>query len=245
MEIIRELIDSIREDAPVRDILIGAHWTAVRSRFCGMASTVMNLKPHGEECVADAGELHRKSALQLAQYLLSKNVLEASIGLAALNSLMEVKTDTLTDINAFRIVAQKGVNKHVAIFGHFPYLTEIKKTARRITVFELSPIGDEVPFEQVPIVLPDADVVAITSNSIINHTLDSILPHLRKDAFSILVGPSTPLCPLLFNYGFEMLAGVQIEDEIALFRTIGQAAIFRQVRGAKLVTLAAELFNKT
>ena len=128
MNLIKNIINSIKKDAPVRNILIGAHWTAVSSNSCGMASTVMKPKPHGEELVRDAGSLHQKSAKELAAYLLSENVLEASIGLAAVNSLLEIPDKNVTAINAFKVVAEKGVGKHVAIFGHF--LTS-KKYAQR------------------------------------------------------------------------------------------------------------------
>jgi hypothetical protein len=203
-----------------------------------MASTVMSPKPHGEERVRDAGELQRKSAKELAGYMLSGNPIEASIGMAAFNSLNDFPKEKLTKVNAFKVVGEKGVGKHVAIFGHFPYLKDIKASASRTSVFELYPSGDELSLDDVPAVLPDARVVAITSTSIINHTLDAILPHLHKDAFTVLVGPSTPLSPILFDLGFNLLAGVYIVDEDALFQTIGQAAIFRQVRGADLITIA-------
>jgi uncharacterized protein (DUF4213/DUF364 family) len=240
MQLIENLINLIKNDAPVRNVLIGAHWTAVSSRFCGMASTVMSQKPHGEERVRDAGNLHMKSAKELAQYAHSDNPLEASIGLAALNSMIEIPEKGLTKINAFKVVVEKGAGKHVAIFGHFPYLSEVKAIARRISVFELAPIEDEIPFDQVPQVLPDADIVAITSNSIINHTLDSILPYIKPGAYSMLVGPSTPLSPYLFEQGFSLLAGVRILDEELLFQSVGQAAIFRQVQGAELITISRE-----
>ena len=91
--------------------------------------------------------------------------------------------------------------------------------------------------DQVPSILPDVEVAAITSNSIINHTLEDILPYLRREAFSTMVGASTPFSPLLFDAGFDMLAGVRILDENAVFQSIGQAANFRQVRGKELITV--------
>ena len=238
MQLINDLLDSVKNDAPVRNVLIGAHWTMVSSRGCGMASTVINSLPHGEGKVRDAGKLHLKSARELAGYLLSENWLEASIGLAALNSLLEFPQGKVTAVNAFKVVAEKSPGKHTAIFGHFPYLDEIRARARELSVFELNPSEGELSLDKVPEVLPDADVVAITSNSIINHTLDALLPYLNPKAFSVLVGPSTPLSPVLFDAGFDLLAGVRILDEAALIQTISQAAQFRQTAGAELITIA-------
>ncbi len=114
----------------------------------------------------------------------------------------------------------------------------MRACARKHSVFELNPCEGELSLDKVPEVLPDADVVAITSNAIINHTLENILPHMNPNAFSVLVGPSTPLSPVLFEAGFNLLAGVRILDEAALFQTISQAAQFRQTDGAELITIA-------
>ena len=238
MQLINDLLDSVKNNAPVRSVLIGAHWTMVSSHGCGMASTVVNSLPHGEGKVRDAGKLHLKSARELAAYLQSEIWLEASIGLAALNSLLVIPQGKITSVNAFKVVAEKSPGKHTAIFGHFPYLDEIRACAGKLSVFELNPCEGELSLDKVPEVLPNADVVAITSNAVINHTLENILPHMNPKAFSVLVGPSTPLSPVLFEAGFDLLAGVRILDEEALFLTISQAAQFRQTAGAELITIA-------
>jgi len=85
MNILDDLLDSLDMDAPVRTVLVGAHWTAVCSRFCGLASTFTGDKPHGHAPVRDVGRLHEKSARELAEYARSDNLLEASIGVAAIN----------------------------------------------------------------------------------------------------------------------------------------------------------------
>lgn len=240
MNLFDDLIGSINQDAPIRRVLAGVHWTAVSSRGCGMASTVMETKPHGEDKVKDAGELNSKTALELAHYIYSENTLEASIGFAALNSLIDPPIKELVEINAFKYLIDKGAGKHVAVFGHFPYLDELRSSASQLIVFELAPGAGEHNLNEVPKLLPDAEIVAITSNSLINHTLAEILPHIKSSAFTALVGPSTPLSSVLFNYGIRMLSGVQVVDETALYQCISQAAIFRQTRGAKLVTWIAK-----
>ena len=239
MKLFDALIGSIDQDAPIRGVLAGVHWTAVSSRVCGMASTVMEDKPHGEGKIRDAGELEKKTALELAHYVYSENTLEASIGFAALNSLIVPPLSELVEINAFKYLVGRGAGKHVAIFGHFPYLDELRSSASQLTVFELAPVAGEHHLNEAPKLLPVADIVAITSNSLINHTLVEILPHIKTNAFIALVGPTTPLSPVLFDYGIHMLSGVQIVNEDALYLSVSQAAIFRQMRGVKQVTWIA------
>ena len=237
MKIIQDILDSIQVDAPIQQLIVGVHWTAVLTRGCGMASTVMSAKLHGEGAIRAAGELQRLSALELATYALSDNTLEASIGLAALNSLIDFPEKNVVEVNAFDFLAKQGAGKTVAVFGHFPNTTTLKEAASRVIIFELTPSEGEHGLDDVPRLLPSAGLVAITSNSLINHTLADILPHIRAGAFSMLLGPSTPLSPLLFDHGLDMLAGVRVTDTRLLFDSIAQGAIFRQVNGVELVTI--------
>jgi len=236
MQILKDLVSTIKSDAPVRKLLMGVHWTAVSSKFCGMASTVTGNQPHGEEAIRDVGKLDLKSGLQLTELAYSNNSLESCLGLAAINSLLPCPHGKISQKNAFEVLIEKAKNKKTAIFGHFPYLDRMKKTSKELFVFELNPQEDEIPFSRVPDLLPQAEIVAITSNTFINHTIVEILPYIKNDAFSIMVGPSTPMSSILFDYGFSMIAGVRILDEGQLYHTISQGAVFRQIAGVELIT---------
>jgi len=110
VNILDDLLASLPdEDAPVRTVLVGVHWTVVCSRYCGLASTITGHKPHGHEKVRDVGRLHLKSARELAEYARSDNPLEASLGVAAINSLLEVDEQNTVEINAADVLA-KSVN---------------------------------------------------------------------------------------------------------------------------------------
>jgi hypothetical protein len=52
----------------------------------------------------------------------------------------------------------------------------------------------------------------------------------------MVLGPSTPLSALFFDYGVTLLSGSWISDEAEVLRTISQGAIFRQVQGVRLLT---------
>lgn len=75
MTLIDDLLASLRGDAPVREILLGVHWTAVCSRHCGLAATLGNSSAHGEITLPEAGRLHTRSARELAEYARSENLL--------------------------------------------------------------------------------------------------------------------------------------------------------------------------
>ncbi len=239
MALLDDLLASVSEDAPVRSVLVGAHWTAVCSRRCGLAATLMGCGPHGHERVREVGRLHQKSARELAGWVRSDNLLEASLGAAALNSLLEVEVGAVEDVNAAQVLLDRGRGRDVAVVGHFPFIAQLRPAAGRLWVLEQSPVEDELPAEAAPEVLPRAEVVAITGTALINHTLEDLLRLCRDEAWVMILGPSTPLSPVLFAYGVSMLSGAIVVDEAAALRTISQGATLPQVEGVRLVTMAA------
>ena len=91
-------------------------------------------------------------------------------------------------------------------------------------------------------ILPQAEVVGITGTSFINHTADNLLD-LSRNSFVIMLGPTTPLSSVLFDYGVDVLAGVKVIESGKTIRFISEGAIFSQVEGLKLVTLTKERKN--
>lgn len=243
MTIIDALLNELNKDAPIHAILIGAHWTMVCSRHCGMAATTIDDFPHGQSQVRDVGRLHTKTARDLAEYARSNDLLEASIGVAAINSLVEVDESRAVEINAVEVLRKEGNSKNVALVGHFPFIPQLRPAVGKLWVLEQNPVGDDYPAEAAAELIPQADIVAITSSTLINHTLDGLLALCRPDSLVMMLGPSTPLTPMLFNFGVHYLSGSRIVDETAALRTIGQGATFRQVEGVRLLTIRKNLWH--
>lgn len=238
MTIVDELLTTVKDDRPVRCVLVGAHWTAVCSRRCGLASTLIGDGPHGQAAVRDVGQLHLKSAFELARYARSAVPLEASIGVAAINSLIEIDESRAVEINAAEVLARAGRDKTVAVIGHFPFVAKLRSQVGRLWVIEQRPIEGDYPAGAAGDLLPQADVVAITGSALINGTLDGLLALCRPEAQVMVLGPSTPLSPVLFDHGVDLISGAIVVDEIAAMNTIRQGATFQQVKGVRLLTLA-------
>lgn len=235
--IIDHILAGLAGDAPVRAVLTGAHWTAVCSRHCGLASTVLGDKPHAHASVRDAGRLHLKSARELAEYARSDHPLEAGIGLAAINSLLEVDESRAVEVNAARVLAERGAGKTVALVGHFPFIPRLRQAVARLWVIEQHPAEGEYPASAAGDLIPQAELVAITGSALINHTLDGLLALCRPGGLVMLLGPTTPLAPALFEHGVSLISGARVADEAATLRAIGQGATFQQVEGVRLLTL--------
>jgi uncharacterized protein (DUF4213/DUF364 family) len=242
MSVLDDLLASLKEDAPVREVRTCIHWTAVVSSHCGLASSVhTETHPHGRKAVRGVGVLHELGALELAQYAKSDMLLEASIGVAAINSLLDVHEERCTELNAEAWLAQRGRGKRVVVVGSFPFVPSLRAQVSELWVLERHPSEGELLAEEASRVIPQADVVAITGTALINHTLDDLLGLCREDSSVMVLGPSTPLSPVLFDHGVDALSGTQVVDTELVLTLISQGATFRQVKGpgVRLLTMTA------
>jgi uncharacterized protein (DUF4213/DUF364 family) len=239
------LLESV-SDAPVAQVLMGAFWTAVvldtDPPCCGLASTMRGGR-HGGPPVAEAGRLLEHSGRDMARWLCSESALEAGIGMAAVNALLDVDEAACVEVNAEEIIIQRGAGRRVAVVGHFPFVERVRQTADECWVVELDPRPGDVPAERAAEVLPQADVVALTGTSLINHTFDDLMAMCRPDAFVLLLGPSAPLTPVLFEAGVSGISGTRVTDPECALRLVAQGATFRQIKrggGVRLLTMMRE-----
>jgi len=245
VSIIDDLIASLKGDASVREVRVCAFWTAVvlEDGRCGLAST---LRPEEPQCakpappVRRAGHLLECSALELAEYAKSENLLEASIGLAAINALLEVDENRCLELNAEELILKEGTGRKVVIVGHFPFIPRVREAAGKLWVLEKRPLEGDLPAEMAAEVLPQADVAAITGTSLINHTFEGLVKSCRPSAMVIVLGPTAPLSPVLFDHGVDAICGTLVTDADSVLQLIGQGANFGQVKrsgGVRLLTM--------
>jgi len=237
LKILEDLILSLKgNDSPVKSVHTCVFWTAVVSKHCGLSSTFRDEKPSHERGVKDVGNLTRKTALELAEYARSESLLEASIGMAAINSLIDIDESKWIEKNAFEIILEKGEGENVAIVGHFPWIPKLGGKVKNLWILEQRLREGDLPAKQADRILPQCDVVGITGTSFINHTLEGLL-NLCKKAFVVMIGPTTPLSPFLFDYGIDVICGTQVVEAEKLIRSISEGATFKQVTGVRLLTL--------
>ncbi|MGA7677019.1 MAG: DUF364 domain-containing protein [Dehalococcoidia bacterium] len=235
MNIIDDLISSLSGDSLVREVYTCVFWTAVVSKHCGLSSTFRDEHPH-HGMVRGAGDLRNKSALELAEYAKSDNLLEASIGMATINSLIDIDETKCDAENALDVLIEKGEGKDVAVVGHFPWIPKLQKVARKLWVLEQRPQVGDLPAEAAEDIIPKADVVAITGTSLINHTAEKLLD-LARGSFVVMVGPTSPLLPVLFNWGVDVVSGTKVVEPEKVIRSISEGAIFPQVQGVKVLNM--------
>ncbi len=244
MKVLDNLLSTL-PDGKIVQVCIGSHWTAVvaeidGARRCGLASSLTNeCYRHGEPDVPQAGHLETLSGLELAAMSRSEQPVLASVGVAAVNALIPPQPAAWVGLNAEEVIAEHGENKTVVLIGHFPFIPRLRARVGELIVLEKRPEPGDLPANAAFNVIPDAGVVAITGTTLINHTLDDLLELCSPQAHVILLGPSVPLSPILFDHGIDLLCGSVVIDIEPVLRTVTQAGNFPQVHraGVRLVSM--------
>lgn len=157
---------------------------------------------------------------QAASGIKSWNFEEATLALAAANAfyntpenidklgLRSSSSAHYTDYVDFR-------GKSVCMVGHMRSAEELRRIAKEVYIIEREPKPGDYPDSACDYLLPRCDIAVITGSSIINKTLPHLLD-LSQNAYTILTGPSVPLCPSLLDCGIDMLAGLALTDRAAI-----------------------------
>jgi len=227
--------------ADLIDLRVGSFWVVVRTSLGAGIASVLRSEDHlhGSQPVSAAGELHRWEPLELANLLRSDSSSEAAIGLAAVNALLGPSAEGLREEKAVAILRERGRGQKVAMIGRFPFADTLREDCDQLWVFErgLNRHQEDFGEEAMEQLLPRADVVAVTATTLLNQTLPTVLAGVRPDAFVMLLGPSTPLTPALFRFGFDVLCGTVVDDPEAVLRAVEQGAVTSQITGVRRVCL--------
>ena len=247
MKILPKLIPSLPA-GEIEQVFVGTHWIASvlhaeRGRVCGLSSTPDKGFVPNRETQTQLNALQGRDAKAALPALLeSANRLERGIGLATLNALLPKDgSEHWKNLNAGEIIIQQGRGKHVALVGHFPFVPEVREKVGRLSVLELRPKAGDLPASEAPNIIPDADILAVTGMAFVNKTMESLLALCRPDTYVIVIGPSTPLTPHLFDAGANMLCGSIVENIEGIVESVLAGESFRQMKkkGIRLVSLQA------
>jgi len=224
-----ELIDSVDPAERVKSFVYGGHWLMVESDAggVGLAQHFQPISGAAEPLVSPY-EIIGQPLRKVAERIKSWDFNVASIGLAALNaanntlalmpqSPIQPGINSLPG-NAFDFFLSEATGKKVAVIGHFPGLRMLRQHCD-MCILERNPKSGDLPDAAAEYVLPEQDIVFVTGTTFINKTITRLL-ELTKKARVFMVGPSTPMHPLLFDHGFASLSGLVVEDAASIARAL-------------------------
>ena len=207
------LCDNIHSDERILSTVSGDIWAlAETEQHSGMAMHV-----HGISRPAMLPDgLNGMPLRRVAEALKSWNSTEASLAMAAVNAFYntEARLSELHCSEPFENYCTRGMDfrgKTVGIVGHMHGTDEMRRDAEKIFILEREPRSGDYPDPACDYLLPQCDIVLIPGSAITNKTLPHLLD-LCRGTYTILVGPSVPMCPELFEFGIDRLSGLVITD---------------------------------
>ena len=207
------LIDGIAFDAVITQTYLGQCWTAVETEAAfGMAMTT----PVDTAPRMLAGDYAGIELKALAQASKSWNLTEAGFGMAAINAYYNTpaRLEALGAYEPFDNYCTDGLDlrgKHIGVVGHLNMPSSVYEQAASVRILERNPRPGDYPDSACDWLLPQCDVVIMTASTLVNKTLPHLL-ELCQNAYTILAGPSCPMCPELLKLGIDRIAGLVITD---------------------------------
>jgi uncharacterized protein (DUF4213/DUF364 family) len=213
------------QNVTVDIVSIGLGYTAVTTSDGGMglAYTYFHDKA---SCVLlnRAVDYEKRPASDLLECINSTNTIERSMALALINALNYDQALKLPEDRKNQILFDEfniGKNTHVAMVGYFgPLVGMLKQRKSNLEILDESrKLGKEEEFYKK---LGNwADVLFLTSTSILNNTSEKILHHARADIKTVMLGPTTPMIAEAFEHlRVHMLAGTVPIDQEQILKAI-------------------------
>jgi uncharacterized protein len=237
-QILEDVISTLNMEAPVKDIRVGLFHSAVLTRNCGLAASLpRDALKQEPPLMKEPGTLLSRTPSELVRMTRSQSILESAIGIAAINSLLDIDETSCKTLNARDLIAEKGRDRKVAIVGHFPFIPNLRKAVKELQVIEKNPVEGDLPESEAENIIPEAEVVGITGTAFTNNTIEDLLALCKPGAFVVVLGDSAPLSPVLFDYGIHAVSGTKVVDPDLAIRCVSQGANYRQIQGVLRLTM--------
>jgi hypothetical protein len=210
------------EPKPAQDVRVGLKYTAVE--IDGKIGLAYNFCSQFSPPFKNAGTLLGKPTIELAR---SWDFTEASVGCASINASLRPKDLAKREIFAHILGISEDYEK-IGVVGLFPFVEELKRRGD-VYLFERKPVAGALPDTAVETLLPKCDLVVISGSTFVNKTLERLLE--ISEGYTLVIGPTTPLTPILFEYGADLLAGAVVKGKRAL-EVVSQGGGTREFGGA-------------
>lgn len=207
-----------------KQVIVGLNWTlVVGPGGAGLAHTPAR-GTEGCRSLPHPGTYAGRTLAALAAFWGAQNVFEHAIAVAAVNAHWNRYDLVGERANGLDLIENYG--ERTVMIGRFPGIAE---RWPGIAVVEREPRASEYSESALPELLARAQFVAVTASAIVNGSMPRILA-MCKGAKVLVVGPSTPLAPPLYEHGIDILSGYVATDVEGLARAVGEGASVAAIR---------------
>ena len=206
------------QQVTIEELSLGLGYTAVTTSdggtglsytYFGDKRTCMVLNEHID--------YEGKPASLLLEKIKSDNSVERSMALALINALNYGTAQSLPEDNDNKIMFEKfeiAKNRRVAMVGYFPpFVRNFEAVGVSLEILDTSRgLGNKEAFYRR--LKNWAEVLLLTSTSILNNSTEEILAHAGEKLKTVMLGPSTPMVAQAFAHlPVHMLAGTAPIDQ--------------------------------
>lgn len=235
------LVRSMPEDARIEDVSIGIFWTYVRTQYGSSLSATAHRwceDPPGA-LIPNAGNLCGMLVRDIVPLYESESLSARALANAAVGASFRVADMTGTRYAGRaqelleQVCADRGPGLRIALVGHFHFADQLVRLGHQLDIFELEGRCQEgdIPCTRFAEYLPREDIIVMTSSTLLTHAAEQILGYCRPDAYRMIVGPTVPLHPVLWSFGFDAVCGNVIHDDGQVSRAVREGGNHKQLTG--------------
>jgi len=144
---------------------------------------------------------------RLTTLIRSNNLTEKAIGAAAINA--QLRPQHYQRIEVFSHILAIAENyQRISVVGYFPFVETLRRSVRKenLFVFDLRDTEGCLPPDQQEDIIPTCDLIVISGSAFANGTLEHLLE--LSQGYTLVIGPTTPISEVLFEYGVDIIAGI-------------------------------------
>lgn len=239
----RRLIDDLiqamdRPRAVISEMAVGAHFIGIKARdetvLCAGLASTLGSRPTAEEELT-VYDLQGRTLAEAARLLYEGSGFTISLGAAALNAGI-IPPQNQPDLEASVMMAEKGKAGETVLVGDFPFTEKLRREVNTLHLFELREVPGRTSPARWDDILKRCRVLGLTGTTLITRAMATYLEKAPQ-AHTIIIGPTTPLSPVLFSYGADVLAGCRIISPEPVFEGIRKGMSFRHFKklGVQLI----------
>ncbi len=217
---IRAIAASADPASLIEDIRIYTNWVLVRTAKWSLSTVFRGMPGFDDRPGMDTymGDWLGRPGLESAMELLSSRVtLKRSVGMACLKSLLPESSCMLPG-NAIDLFEAASEQVPTCFIGHFKEGAEWRDRGRPVSIVELFPRPGDIHWDDAGEVLGTARIVLMTGLTLVNGTLPAVVRRTPSARIRVILGPTVPPSPILFDCGIDMLGVTLVNDVEAMAR---------------------------
>lgn len=234
--LISSIADNANPDQVIEDIRIYTNWVLVKTGKWSLSTIFRGMpglddQPGMNSWMGDwLNRPGKESALEL---LSSKDTLKRAVGMACLKSLLPDPEGMISG-NAISMIQTPASVVPTCFIGYFNEAAEWREMGWPVNIVELFPRPGDIHWDDADEVLKEAKIILMSGLTIVNETLAAVIRRTPNAQIRIMMGPTVPPSPVLFDCGLDMIGVTLVRsmELMARYAELGGGSISYSPSGA-------------